>query len=162
MLRRWKTSVFGADNQFFTCARPGRTGDPKTKNAKVPDDVVHRWVQGLPGPRPAIVSLLGRKPDGQSEFWFYSFFGGFDLPEDNPGRISFVGWLARSYADVILREHPTVDLCPIPSEVLSQIGADVGQLIAMGRRVIIVDSGGAVRVRAVRRSLQAVEDFSRS
>jgi hypothetical protein len=67
MLKRWRMGVSPNAQYFFTCARPGRTGDPATKDGQVQDDLVHRWVLGLPCPNTAILSLLGRKPDGLSE-----------------------------------------------------------------------------------------------
>ncbi len=74
---------------FFTCARPGKTNKPDSKKASVSDEEVKRWLSVLPGPKTAIVSLLGRKPDGMSEYAFYSFYGGYDKPEKQPGRKSF-------------------------------------------------------------------------
>lgn len=93
MLKRWRLNRNPEPLWFFTCARPGRTGNPATKTSPVSDDLVRRWVSGLPGPRTAIVSLLGKKPDGTSEFSFYSFYGGFDLPSERPGCLSFENWL---------------------------------------------------------------------
>ena len=74
-LRRWKTRTPTGYAHFFTCARPGRSGDHASKGCTVPDDLVHRWVIGLCGKDWTIVSLLGRKigPGGVSEFEFYSF-----------------------------------------------------------------------------------------
>src|SRR4030095_821487 len=89
MLKRWRLDTTQKPLWFFTCVRPGRSGNQASKTSPVSDDLVHPWVFGLPSPRTAIVSLLGRKPDGTSEFSFYSFHGGFDFPADQPGR-SFV------------------------------------------------------------------------
>src|SRR5438034_508690 len=89
MLKRWRTGAPSNCHYFFTCARPGRTSDPDSKHAQVSDELVHRWVLGLPGPNTAIVCLLGRKPDGLSEFSFYSFYGGFDIPSEHPHCLSF-------------------------------------------------------------------------
>src|SRR5437870_1313191 len=84
-LRQWRAGQAFGSVRFFTCARPGRTGNEASKSADVADEVVHRWVLGLPGPHPAIVSLLGCKPGGPSEFSFYSFYGGFDSPSRTCG-----------------------------------------------------------------------------
>src|SRR2546426_9699155 len=120
MLKRWRLDTTAVPLWFFTYARPGRSGNPASKTAPVSDDLVHRWVLGLPGPRTAIVSLLGRKPDGTSEFSFYSFRGGFDLASDRPGCLSFREWLDKLHdaPSIILREPPTCDFKPVSSETL--------------------------------------------
>lgn len=119
MLKRWRTAGSPIGSHFYTCARPGRTGDSASKSRIVPDDLVRRWVLGLPGPDTAIISLLGRKPDGTSEFSFYSFHGGFDCPSEHPSRLSFQHWLDRSFGEraIILHEHPhaTFDLYQLRS-----------------------------------------------
>lgn len=148
---------------FFTCARPGRTGDPASRHAPVPDDLVHRWVLGLPSPHAAIVSLLGRKPDGLSEFSFYSFYGGFDLPSEHTGRLSFQQWLDRWHKDrsIVVREHPTCDFETILTETRDAVARDINELLSVGRTVILVDSGGQTRTRVVCNHMHAVEDSSR-
>jgi len=147
---------------FFTCARPGRTGHPASKHAQVPDDLVHRWVLGLPGPKTAIVSLLGRKPDGLSEFSFYSFYGGFDLQSEHSGCLSFQEWLDRWHGDqsIVVREHPTCDFKPVPYETLEAVASDINDLLSAGRTVVLVDSGGQTRTRIVCNHVRAVEDSS--
>lgn len=149
---------------LFTCARPGRTGDPATRHRPVPDELVHRWVLGLPGPKTAIVSLLGQKPDGLSEFSFYSFYGGFDLPSDHPGRPSFQEWLERWHSNlsILLREHPTVDFQPMPAETLEAVAADIDKLLVAGRTVVLLDSGGQTRTRVVCNHIKATEDSSQA
>ena len=75
-LTRWRAPGFSADVQFYTSARPGRSYG---KEAIVADSIVDEWVQGLPGRTgTTIVSLLGRKPKGTSEFSFDPFHGGWD------------------------------------------------------------------------------------
>lgn len=133
-----------------------------SKNAHVTDNVVHRWVLGLPGPKTAIVSLLGRKPDGLSEFSFYSFTGGFDRQSAEARRLSFREWLNEHYKErVILCEHPTDDYQSIDHEKLAAIGADIRKLISEGHTVVVVDSGGQQRTEQVRRHLDATEDSAR-
>jgi len=160
MLRRWKTGL--PPRHFFTCARPGRTGNAASKNTPVPDDMIHRWILGLPGPNPAIVSLLGRKPDGRSEFSFYSFYGGFDRQPDHPGSLSFQEWLRYWHGDlsIVLCEHPTCDFKPIPPEVLDAIVSDIAGLLSAGRMVVVIDSGGQTRTGIVCNHMHAVEDSS--
>ena len=65
--RRWKKASSPERIAFYTCARPGRS---LSKTDRVPDHIVHKWVKGLPGPNTTIISLLGQKPDGTSEFTF--------------------------------------------------------------------------------------------
>ena len=162
MLKRWRLATRPQPLWFFTCARPGRTKNPASKTSPVPDDMVHRWVMGLPGPRTAIVSLLGRKPDGTSEFLFYSFYGGFDLPSERPGCLSFQDWLDRSHTalSIIVREHPTCDFKPVLPKTLEAVSIDINKLASAGRTVILIDSGGVTRTGAVCRHISAVEDSS--
>ena len=162
MRRRWRMGERPNCRHLFTCARPGRTGTPASRHAPVSDDMVHRWVLGLPGPKTALVSLLGRKPDGLSEFSFYSFYGGFDVASDHPGRLSFQEWLDRWHADrsIVLREHPTCDFKPITPETLGAIAADIDTLLSAGRTVVVVDSGGQTRTGIVCRHIGAIEDSS--
>src|SRR6266481_5624420 len=88
-LRRWRIGTPPDYGYFFTCARPGRSGNSASKSAQVPDDIVHRWILGLPGSSSAIISLLGCKPDGLSEVSFYSFYGGYDVATEHAGALSF-------------------------------------------------------------------------
>ena len=163
MLKRWKMTWSTSDCRFYTCARPGRTGDSTSKSRPVSDDLVLRWVLALPGPNTAIVSLLGRKPDGTSEFSFYSFYGGFDLPSEHPSRLSFQQWLDRSFESkaIILREHPTCDFRPIPTEILDAVATDVRELISAGRAVVLLDSGGRTRTRMVCSHMGSIEESAR-
>jgi hypothetical protein len=162
MLKRWRLDATREPLWFFTCARPGRNGNQASKTASVSDDVVHRWVLGLPGPHTAIVSLLGRKPDGTSEFSFYSFYGGFDLPADNPGRLSFQSWLDKWHGSlsIILREHPTWDFKPMSPETLEAVSNEIRELASAGRTIVLIDSGGVTRTGRVCRHISAVEDSS--
>lgn len=161
MLRRWQIvpPASSLESFFFTCARPGRTSDPATKYAQVSDETVHRWVLGLPGPDTAIVSLLGRKPDGLSEFSFYSFYGGFDPPSEHPGRLSFHEWLDRWHGDLSIwvRQHPTWDFEAIEGPILDEIASDINELLAAGRTVVVVDSGGVTCTGMVCRHMHAAE-----
>lgn len=162
MLKRWRLDTTQQPLWFFTCARPGRSGNYASKTASVSDDLVHRWVLGLPGPRTAIVSLLGRKPDGTSEFSFYSFHGGFDLPSDRPGCLSFQDWLDKWHGSlaIVLREHPTCDFKPVPPETVEAVSNEIRELASAGRTVVLIDSGGVTRTGIVCRQISAVEDSS--
>jgi len=157
-LRRWKRIDQAGPGRCFTSARPGPS---KGKAGSVPDKEVHRWIAGLPGSQGTVIfSLLGRKPDGQSEFGFYSFYGGFERAGDRPGLQHFQEWLDRWHPDRAfeLFEYPTVDFEPIQSTILDQVTANVAQLLDSGRTVVIIDSGGEVRVRPVCKQLNLVED----
>jgi len=162
MLKRWRLDTTGPPLWFFTCARPGRSGNPASKTASVSDDLVHRWVLGLPGPRTAIVSLLGRKPDGTSEFLVYTFRGGFDLPSDRLGCLSFHDWLDKWHGalSIVLREHPTCDFKPVSPETLEAVSSEIRELASAGRTVLLIDSGGVTRTGIVCRHISAVEDSS--
>ena len=163
MLRRWRTAKC-PKSHFFTCARPGRTSNTATKNRPVRDELVRRWVLGLPGPKTAIISLLGRKPNGPSEFSFYSFYGGFDLPSDHSGSPSFQEWLEDWHGDlsILLYEHPTVDFQPIPATTLEAVAADINELLIAERTVVLLDSGGQTRTRVVCNHIKATEDSSQA
>ena len=119
-------------------------------------------MSNLPGDAPAIVSLLGKKPNGTSEFSFYPFHGGFDDPGTQRGRPSFQEWLKKNYPDrhISVREHPTEDSCAISKEVLASVAADISQCLNAGETVILIDSGGQERTGAVCKHLGVVEDFS--
>lgn len=160
MLKRWRVNMQPKPLSFFTCARPGRTGNPSTKTKPVPDETVHRWVLGLPGPKTALISLLGRKPDGTSEFSFYSFYGGFDSPSDREGCISFQEWFGKWHRDlaVVIREHPTYDFKPVPQDTLEAASNDINELSVAGRTVVLVDSGGVTRTGQVCQHIGAIED----
>src|SRR5437879_4064443 len=93
-LTKWKASTPFA-GELFTCARPGRS---KGSAVQIPDDLVAAWVAGLPvSDRLVVVSLLGRKPTGKSEFAFYSFRGGFEGESNRPKCPTFQAWLDQRY-----------------------------------------------------------------
>jgi hypothetical protein len=128
---------------------------------------VHRWVLGLSeslGSNIAIILLLGRKNglEGESEFAFYSFCGGCDIPSEREGLPTFQEWLGEHHKDldILVQEHPTYDYNPVPSETLDAVTADIQCLISMGRKVVIVDSGGETRTGKVCKYMGAKEDSS--
>src|SRR4051794_20336659 len=73
-LREWKPLGGKPElGSLFTCGRPGR-GTFDTARTAVDEATIDRWVQGLPQVNLLhIISLLGRKRDGFSEFWYYPF-----------------------------------------------------------------------------------------
>lgn len=155
--RRWRAAAAPEPVEFYTCARPGRShGSTK----QIPETIVGKWVKGLPGLQTTIISLLGRKPDGMTEFSFYSFSGKDDTVQEARGKIPFQEWLDRRHPDKDVRviEHPTTDFCPIPQTTLDAISEDVQRLLLEGRTIVLVDSGGQTRTGTVCKYLNLIED----
>lgn len=137
--------------KFYTCARPGRS---KGSRGKVPDKLLHDWVNGLPTNNNVIVvSLLGQKPDGTSELSFYSFH--------DKGQ-SFQQWLDQYHEEKAIQilEHPTCDFSPVPHEKLATAASDISKYLLEGRTVVLMDSGGQQRTGQVCKYMGAVEDSS--
>ena len=155
-LKCWKLDTPTGTTHFYTCGRPGRENGP---SGKVSDELVHRWVLGLPGPDTAVVSLLGRKPGGLSEFSYYSFCGGLDAPEERGERPTFQEWLDfhHNSLNILVCECPTLDYRepPISFRDMDKIKDVIFQLISMGRTVIVMDSGGVGRTGFVCENLPA-------
>jgi hypothetical protein len=104
-------------------------------------------VKGLPEGNPLdLVSLLGKKKSGFSEFWYYPF-----RSSKEPGtKPTFQQWLDQHYpARFIVYEFPTVDAQGIPPNVLKAVKRHVLNLIQGGRTVVVVDSAGAERIARV-------------
>jgi hypothetical protein len=146
-LTRWAPRTDRIAGQLFTCGRPGRSMGPK--KAKISDECVLAWIAGLPTSteETTIVSLLGRKPDGLSEFSYYSFRGGFDQPPDRPDCRTFQEWLdshhiSRRYR---VREYPTIDTLVPPDETKGQAVTAILSFLETGKIVVVVDSGGVGR-----------------
>jgi hypothetical protein len=119
---------------FFTCARPGRS---LGSTQRVPDDVVHKWVKTLPGPHRTIVSLLGHKPNGRSEFLFCTFHGKDDTPRKAHGKQPWQAWLDHHHYER---------------------GRDVERLRAEGCTIILIDSCGQTHTGTVCKHLRLAED----
>lgn len=120
----------------------------------MPDELVHRWVRRLPSKNDVVVvSLLGQKPDGTSEFSLYSFY--------KKGR-SFRHWLDENYKREAIQiiEHPTCDMKCVPDETVAAVGSDLSRLLLARKPVVLMDSGGWKRVEQVCRQIGAVEDSS--
>lgn len=148
-LRCWRLPSGPGSGVFYSCARPGRS---KGNRGQVPDQLLHAWVRGLPEDgNLAIVSLLGEKPDGTSEYSFYSFY---------KKRQTFQDWLDKHYPDkrIEVVEHPTTEFKPVPAETLSAVAAEIRRLLTDGRTVVLVDLGGAQRSGQVCRYINATED----
>jgi hypothetical protein len=144
-LTQWRLPAPHSGGRLFTCARPGRS---KGTKAKVSDKQVHEWVCGLPAGNLVLVSLLGQKKDGRSEWSFYSFH--------RDGR-TFQDWLdcnCQGRAIKVIEFH-TIDEQEVPSDVLTNVRDAVLMHVADHHTVVLMDSGGWVRVRQVCAHLDA-------
>ncbi len=105
------------------------------------------WVKGLP---PAevqhIVSLLGKKRSGFSEFGYYPFRSA-RKPGSEP---TFQEWFDERYGRrFVVHEFPTVDARAIPADVLEAVRRHVLDLLNCASTVVVVDSAGAERTARV-------------
>jgi hypothetical protein len=109
------------------------------------------WVEGLcVAERVHIVSLLGKKKNGTSEFRYYPFRS----REEPEGKPTFQSWLDALKRDTFtVREFPTIDYQTIPADRVSAITGYVQELLADGRTVVVLDSAGSVRTKQVREAL---------
>lgn len=118
----------------------------------ISDQVVDAWIAGMPSSTDEIiiVSLLGRKPNGLSEFSYYSFRGGFDKSEHRPGCPSWQEWLFERYASKYrLHEFPTVDTELIQEDIKRDVAKTILRFMQLGKTVVVVDSGGIGRTGSV-------------
>ena len=143
---RKSPTAIKSGGRLFTCGRPGR-GLLGPKGSPVDDSVVDLWVQGLPQrDLVVIVSLLGTKPNGNSEFKYFSFRSSTE-PGERP---TFQEWLDKHYAQrFIVHEFPTVDFSGIPPDVLGAASECILDSIAKGHTVVLIDSAGAERTSRV-------------
>src|SRR5450759_4717724 len=118
-LTRWVSKTQQITGRLFTCARPGRSMG--RKQANISDECVLAWAAGLPtsAEETIIISLLGKKANGLSEFSYYSFRGGFERWQDRPNCPTFEEWLnshckPRRYR---VYEYPTTDLLVPPEDL---------------------------------------------
>jgi hypothetical protein len=132
--------------RLFTCGRPGRATYGRDK-INVDDDTIDKWVNGLPKATVLhIVSLLGQKKSGFSEFGYYPFRSS---KESGP-KPTFQEWLDEHYGRrFIVHEFPTVDARGIPPDVLTSVTHCIIDLIENGNTVVLVDSAGAERTARV-------------
>lgn len=157
--RRWRLKDSN-DLVFFTCARPGRISDPNSRFANVPDEVVKAWAQWIADLAPVtVVSMLGVKDGGKSEFSFYTFWGGTDDPSIVGKKRSFADVLTAVDPQIELLERPTTDGRTLQPEQFDDICGLIQAAVAPDHPVVLVDSGGQERTGAVAEAI-AVEDFS--
>jgi hypothetical protein len=146
-LHKWRTpTVAGRGGRLFTCGRPGR-GTFGRERRLIDDNTIGLWVKGLPEAEQLdIVSLLGKKTDGFSEFGYYPFRSSKE-PGSKP---TFQQWLDDRYKGrFVVHEFPTTDAQGIPLSVRKSTTRRVRELIAEGRTVVIIDSAGAERTSRV-------------
>ena len=134
------------NGRLWTCGRPGR-GAYGRKWKKMDDATVRRWVEGLPKAEVLhIVSLLGKKKNGCSEFWYYSFRSEHERGMEP----TFQQWLNEN-VDGCFRVHefPTTDRQGIAEQLKDEIVGCVRTLLQQGCTVVIVDSAGAERTARI-------------
>ncbi len=158
-LTQWILGNEEPSRQLFTCARPGRSLGRKRKT--IDDADVIDWLNGLPARETVtvIVSLLGYKPNGQSEFSYYSFKSAH---EDRAGSPMFQEWIdcATAVGKYVVIEHPTTDNREICPDLMNEIVASILTNLEAKRMVVVVDSGGVSRTGAVIRHLGVGLNFS--
>jgi hypothetical protein len=132
--------------QLFTCGRPGRATFG-TDEVFVDDKTIDHWVNRLPKANILhIISLLGRKKKGFSEFGYYPFRSS----KESGAKPTFQEWLDERYErHFVVHEFPTVDRQGIPPDVLKAVTRCVLDLIENGNTVLVIDSAGAERTARV-------------
>jgi hypothetical protein len=143
-LKRCEPEGTPLPGRLFTCARPGRS---LGRIADVPDVVAESWVDGLPRANTVhLVSLLGWKEDGRSEYSFYTFRGGIEQPD---GRPTFQEWLDSRYGQgrFEVHDYPTEDAGDeaLSKQDIESLTALIIPLLSKGETVVLFDSGGAQR-----------------
>jgi len=104
-------------------------------------------VKGLPEAEILhIVSLLGKKTSGFSEFGYYPFRSS----KEAGAKPTFQEWLDQRYGPrFVVHEFPTVDARGIPPNVLEAVTSHVLQLVEKGCTVVVVDSAGCERTARI-------------
>lgn len=139
-------SVAHRKGRLFTCGRPGR-GTFRRRRVLVDDETLERWVKGLPEPGTVhLVSLLGSKKDGYSEFGYYPFRSAMQ----SGTKPTFQAWLTHRYGSrFIVHEFPTVDARGVPPHILKRATSCILGLLENGSTVVVVDSAGSQRTARV-------------
>ncbi len=132
---------------LFTCGRPGRSVG---RTVTVSDEIADCWVAGLPNANTLhLVSLLGTKNDGSSEYRFYSFRGSHECSR----KPTFQAWLDRRHGAgrFQVHEYPTEDAGPrsLSEDDIKSIRGIVMPLLAAGETVVVFDSFGSQRTGQV-------------
>ena len=118
---------------------------------RVDDDTIDKWVNGLPKANVLhIISLLGQKTNGFSEFDYYPF----QSSKESGPKPTFQEWFdERCGRRFVVHEFPTVDAREIPSDVLKTVKRLLIELIENRSTVVVIDSGGAERTARVCESI---------
>src|SRR5437899_132324 len=105
----------GKGGRLFTCGRPGRATFERQRR-QIEEGTINLWVNGLPRAEVLhIVSLLGQKPDGFSEFDYYPFRSS----QESGTKPTFQEWLEQRYGHrFVVHEFPTTDARGIHPYVL--------------------------------------------
>lgn len=146
-LREWKTRDGSHQmGRLFTCGRPGRATFGRAKVA-VTEHIIDLWATGLPKADVLhIVSLLGKKTTGFSEFAYYPFRSSKE-PGNKP---TFEEWLNdRCGQRFVVHEYPTVDGRGIPRDILDGAARRVLSSLKAGHTTLVIDSAGAERTSRV-------------
>jgi hypothetical protein len=146
-LREWRpATAVPQRGRLFTCGRPGRATFGRDRRL-VNHKTIDQWVKGLPEAEVLhIVSLLGKKTNGFSEFGYYPFRSS----KEAGAKPTFQEWLNQHYGPrFVVHEFPTVDARGIPPDVLEAVMRYVLDLIENGCTVVVVDSAGAERTARV-------------
>ena len=132
--------------RLFTCGRPGRFTFGREKRI-INNETIDQWTHGLPQVECLyIVSLLGRKKNGYSEFSYYPFRSSKEVG----AKPTFQDWLTERYGPrFIVHEFPTVDAMGVPYEIMKDLMHHIHDLIENGNTVLIMDSAGAERTARV-------------
>ena len=147
-LREWRpiTTTAPQRGRLFTCGRLGRATFGREKRP-VDEDLIDLWVQGLPEADVLhIVSLLGQKTTGFSEFGYYPF----QSSEESGTKPTFQEWLDKRYGRrFVVHEFRTTDGRGIPRDILEAVVRHALDLIENGSTVLVLDSAGAERTARV-------------
>lgn len=146
-LREWKPRTAAPrKGRLFTCGRPGRATFGRDKRP-VDDDTIDLWVKGLPQVEVLhIVSLLGEKTTGFSEFGYYPFRSS----KESGTKKTFQEWLDKRYGGrFVVHEFRTFDGRGIPRDVLNTVTRFALDLLENDNTVLVLDSAGAERTARV-------------
>ncbi len=145
-LREWIAKDGG---QLFTCGRPGR-GTFGREKRNIAEDIIDLWISGLPTGPWQIVSLLGSKKGGYSEFAYYPFKSSLEIGS----KPSFQEWLNARYGPrFTVHEFPTVDATGIPNATMERATQRIRELLRSGQSVLLVDSAGCERTARICESM---------
>lgn len=136
--------------RLVTCGRPGR-GECATQRCEIGVGTIDKWAQGLPEHKPIhIVSLLGRKKDGFSEFGYYPFRSS----KETGSKPTFHEWLDERYPGrFVVHEFATTDRMGVPADIRASASKCIADLLEAGKTVVLMDSAGSERTGRVREAL---------